>query len=195
MATTPPVSAQDSFFNSASSYLSQQGDSIGQLIDYFTGEDKSKFVYREKNSDDCWYPPSCQALSTITPILVTSAIEYTGAKAKADAAEVVSSIFFEYSNQDLPQIYQAMNGSGGYNSVTAQMLANDAFAKANQKAAKEVLDNIQRYGNVRQGDTQALAQLYSATKGSYQIGSLGGQSGGSSGGSFGIIGDIIGGLF
>lgn len=182
--------------SSQTNFLNQVGGVIGDLVDYVTGEDKSKLVYREKNSDDCWYPPSCQALATITPILVTSPSEYTKTRATADAAQVVSAIFAEYSDQELPQIYQAMNGSGGYNATTAQLLANDAIARAMAKAAKETLDNVQRYGNIRQGDVQALAQLYSATKGSYSVGNLSnGQQGGSAGGLLQSVGGIIGSVF
>lgn len=181
---------------SQTNFLNQVGGVIGDLVDYVTGEDKSKLVYREKNSDDCWYPPSCQALSTITPILVTSPTEYSRITAKADAMEVVSAIFAEYRDQEIPQIYQAMNGSGGYNSTTAQLLVNDAYSRVSAKAAKEVLDNVSKYGNVRQGDVQALAQLYSATKGSYSVGNLSnGQSGGSAGGLLNSVGGIIGSVF
>ena len=178
------------------SFLNQYGSAIGRTVDYFTGEDKSKYVYREKNSDDCWYPPTCSALATLTPILITSPTEYNKSLAISDAQGVVASIFQEYRDTDLPQIYQAMNGSGGYNSTSAQLLANDAYARAVTKSAKEVLDNVSKYGNIRQGDVQALAQLYSSTKGSYTVGSIGGgASGGSAGGIFGSIAGIVGGIF
>lgn len=181
--------------SSQTNFLNQTTTIIGQAFDYFTSESPEAKRSAQKNSDDCWYPASCQALANITPILVTSPIEYTKLKATADAAEVVSAIFREYADQELPQIYQAMNGSGGYNATTAQLLANDAIARAMAKASKEVLDNVQRYGNIRQGDVQALAQLYSSTKSSYSIPSSSGSSGGSGGDLFGGLGGIIGSVF
>jgi hypothetical protein len=176
-------------------FLDQYGDALGNIVDYITGGNVSKFVYRQKNSDDCWYPPTCQALATLTPILITTPAEYNKALGISDAHDLVDSIFTEYKDADLPQIYQAMNGSGGYNATTAQLLANDAYARATAKAAKEVLDNVAKYANIRQGDVQALSQLYSATKGSYSVGSIGGGGGGGLGGLLGSIVGIIGGIF
>jgi hypothetical protein len=181
--------------SSSDNFLDIYGNAIGTVVDYFTGGDRSRFAYREKNSDDCWYPPTCQALTTITPILITTPTEYNKALGISDAHDLVDSIFAEYRDTDLPQIYQSMNGSGGYNSTTAQLLANDAYARATAKAAKETLDNVAKYANIRQGDVQALSQLYAATKGSYSAGSLNGGSGSGFGGVLGAIGGIIGGIF
>lgn len=188
--------SQSAFLSSAASFLGTQGDAIGEIVDYLTGEDKSKFVFREKNTDDCWYGPTCDAIGALTPILVTTASEYTRTRALTDADAVVRAIFSEYKDQELPPIYQAMNSSGGYNSPVAQLLANDAFARVVAKTTKEKLDNVQRYSNVRQGDVQSLAQIYASTRGSYTIGSLGaGNAGGTAGGSMGGLFDIIGNIF
>lgn len=186
----------NSFIGSADNFLSTQGDAITNVVDYLTGEGTDRFTYSRKNSEACWYDPTCSALSTLTPILIASPGQHTRALAISDSNSLVSSLFFEYRSSDLPNIYQAMNGSGGYNSTTAALLANDAFARTTAKAAKEVLDNVQRYGNIRQGDVQALAQIYASTKGSYTVGSLaGGNAGGSAGGTMGSIFDIIGNIF
>jgi hypothetical protein len=181
------------------SFLDKYGGAIGNLVDHITGEDKSKYIYREKNSDECWYPPTCQALTTLTPILVTTPTEYNKTLGISDARDLVDSTFRDYRETDLPQIYQAMNGSGGYNSTTAQLLANDAYARASAKAAKDTLDNVSKYANIRQGDIQALSQLYSATRGSYTVNSIGGSGAGSMGGILGgllgPVAGVIGGIF
>ena len=85
--------------------------------------------------------------------------QYSRENAIGDANGVVANIFRQYKNTDLPQIFQAQNTSGGYNGTTTQLLANDAFASANAKAADAVLKNIIDYRRLQQGDYTTFAQL------------------------------------
>ena len=76
-----------------------------------------------------------------------------------DAQGAIKSIFDEYSKTALPQIHQAELGSGGYNSTTGQLLANDAFAAANTKAAATLLDTIIKYRGLEQQDYNMMSAL------------------------------------
>ena len=59
----------------------------------------------------------------------------------------------------MPQIHQAELGSGGYNSTTGQLLANDAFAATNTKAAATLLDTIIKYRGLEQQDYNMMSAL------------------------------------
>lgn len=59
-----------------------------------------------------------------------------------DSKGVVRQIFQEFSEQALPQIADAQNAGGGFSSTTGQLLANDAFARANSQASGVVLEHI-----------------------------------------------------
>ena len=83
--------------------------------------------------------------------------------AMTDAQGAIRSIFDEYSKTSLPTIYQAELGSGGYNSTTGQLMANDAFASANTKAASVLLDTIMKYRGIEQKDYEVMASLVKGT--------------------------------
>lgn len=83
--------------------------------------------------------------------------------AMMDAQGAIRSIFDEYSKTSLPNIYNPELGSGGYNSTTGQLLANDAFAATNTKAAALLLDTIQKYRGIEQKDYEVMASLVKGT--------------------------------
>ena len=92
--------------------------------------------------------------------------QFSKPNAIMDAQGAIASIFRDYQNTALPEIYQAQNSSGGYNASTGQLLANDAFASANAKGAAVMLDTIQKYRTLQQNDWGALANLIRAIPGS-----------------------------
>ena len=92
--------------------------------------------------------------------------QFSKPNAIMDAQGAIASIFRDYQNTALPEIYQAQNSSGGYNASTGQLLANDAFAAANAKGAAVMLDTIQKYRTLQQNDWGALANLIRAIPGS-----------------------------
>lgn len=92
--------------------------------------------------------------------------QFSKPNAIMDAQGAIASIFRDYQNTALPEIYQAQNSSGGYNASTGQLLANDAFAAANAKGAAVMLDTIQKYRALQQNDWGALANLIRAIPGS-----------------------------
>lgn len=76
-----------------------------------------------------------------------------------DSMGLINSIFKEYQNVALPNIHQAGINSGGYNSTTGQLLANDAYAATTNKAAATVLQAIKEYRGIEQQDYNVLAGL------------------------------------
>ena len=91
--------------------------------------------------------------------LAESKALYGKGAAFADAQGAIRSIFDEYSKTTLPQIYQGELGSGGYNSTTSQLMANDAFAATNTKAAATLLDTIIKYRGLEQQDFNIMSAL------------------------------------
>lgn len=191
----PTAAASDAFLNRIGGAITDYSGTIGDLVDYVTGNEAPAIATYD-NSAACWYGPTCLALTTSIPILIGTTSDYNKITAQADANQLVNSIFLDYREEALPQIYQAQNGVSAWNSTTAQLLVNDAYAKTVSKAAGVVLDNIGKYGQIRTADIGAIAQLASATKQSKSSPSGGGGGGGGGdGGLFGGIAGIVGGLF
>ena len=87
---------------------------------------------------------------------------YSKSAAIADSQGAIAELFRQYRNDSLPAIYQQQSNSGGYNSTTGQLLANDAFASTVSKGAALQLDTIQKYRTTQQNDFSALANLFNA---------------------------------
>jgi hypothetical protein len=85
---------------------------------------------------------------------------YSKNAAVRDSQGLIASIFRDYKNTALPQIFNAQNSAGGYGSSTGQLLANDAFGAATAKASEAVLKNINDYRKIQQQDYGALADLF-----------------------------------
>lgn len=71
--------------------------------------------------------------------------EFNKSSAIGDVAGVVQNLFRQFKDQTLPQIFTQQAGTGGYNSTSAQFLANDAFAETTSKAAAVTMDTIGKY--------------------------------------------------
>lgn len=80
--------------------------------------------------------------------------QYTKDQAIADSQGLVGQIFNQYSKTALPTIFSTQNSSGGYNSTSGQLLANDAFGKATADAASAVQQNIKDYAAISNSNTQ-----------------------------------------
>lgn len=80
--------------------------------------------------------------------------------AAAQAQGVVKSIFDSYQKTALPQIANMGNRGGSYDSTSQQLMANDAFAQAVNKASETVLATVQKEQQFKmqqdQSDMQAL---------------------------------------
>lgn len=98
----------------------------------------------------------------LATILSGTADQYGKSAAISDSMGAIANLFTQYQNTALPQIYQSEAGSGGYNSTTGQLLANDAFASAINKAAELQLNTIQKYRGLQQADYQTFANLIAA---------------------------------
>lgn len=153
-----------------SSYSDETGmafvAAIGLIIAYFLSKEPEDYVITRRNAEDCWYPPTCNIMTTLVPSLASKDIEYSKASAIADADNTVTSLFARFKQDVLPTIYQPMCQANGYNATTTQLLANDAYNKTVQDGAKTILDNIKTYANIRQGDLQVMAQIISSIKNS-----------------------------
>ena len=79
--------------------------------------------------------------------------QFSKQAAISDVAGVVGNLYRQYSEQTLPQIFSAQAATGGYNSTSAQFLANDAFAETTARSAEVVLDTIGNYEKLAQGRT------------------------------------------
>lgn len=65
----------------------------------------------------------------------------------------------------LPQISNASKASGGYSSSTQQLLTNDLGARASAAGQQTLLDTIQKYAQIREGDINATTGAVAATTG------------------------------
>jgi hypothetical protein len=75
--------------------------------------------------------------------------EYSKEAAVKDTKGLVESIFTQYRESDLPNILQQQGQSGAYSSTGTQLLANDAFARANTQASSAVLQAIGTYAGIQ----------------------------------------------
>ena len=130
------------------------------------------YAYAKRNSDDCWYPPTCAVMTNLIPRLTNKDVEYDKTNAIADAVGTVNNYFDTFKDEALAQIYQPQCIANGYNSTTMQLLANNAYAKTVSEGAKITLDNIQRYAGIRVNDLNVMAQLINAIKNSYTVGNI-----------------------
>lgn len=85
--------------------------------------------------------------------------QYSPENADKDAATITDQIIKQFQENDLPDIFSAQNTSGGYNSTTAQLLADDARARAVGKASKSAVDLRDSYAKQRQAQTEQFLKL------------------------------------
>lgn len=103
---------------------------------------------------------SASAAANIESLLASATANATGDAYSKDSAfkdsdAILAQIFRDFKEQSLPQIYQAQANSGGYNSATGQMLANDAFARAVSQGQAAKLKAASDYGQVQAGQVNA----------------------------------------
>ncbi|MGL4483617.1 MAG: hypothetical protein ACRCUS_01590 [Anaerovoracaceae bacterium] len=142
------------------------------MIAWLMAKEPEDYTYAVRNSDDCWYPPTCKIMTELVPRLTTKDQEYDKATAIADADAAVNSIFTNFKDDALPVIYYPQCIANGYNSTTMQLLADNAYAKTVNEAAKLRLDNINRYAGIRVNDLQVLSQLVGAIRNSLAVGDI-----------------------
>lgn len=75
--------------------------------------------------------------------------DFSKEAAGVDSDALVAQIMQAFKEQALPQIYQAQTNSGGYNSTTGQLLANDAFARSVAQGQAAKVKTATDYANVR----------------------------------------------
>lgn len=159
--------------------MAQPADASGTFIEalvpiiaYLMAKDPEDYTYAIRNSEDCWYPPTCAIMTDLVPRLTNKDLEYDKTNATADAQATVNSIFDTFKDESLVQVYQPECIANGYNSTTMQLMVNNAYAKTVSEGAKVVLDNIQRYAGIRVSDLQVMSQLIGAIRNSKTVGDI-----------------------
>ena len=159
--------------------MAQPADASGTFIEalvpiiaYLLAKDPEDYTYAIRNSEDCWYPPTCAIMTDLVPRLTNKDLEYDKTNATADAQATVNNIFDTFKDESLVQVYQPECIANGYNSTTMQLLVNNAYAKTVSEGAKVVLDNIQRYAGIRVSDLQVMSQLIGAIRNSKTVGDI-----------------------
>lgn len=147
-------------------------EALVPIIAYLMAKDPEDYTYAIRNSEDCWYPPTCAIMTDLVPRLANKDIEYSKDTAIADAQATVNNIFDTFKDELLVQVYQPECIVNGYNSTTMQLLVNNAYAKTVSEGAKVVLDNIQRYAGIRVSDLQVMSQLIGAIRNSKTVGDI-----------------------
>ena len=147
-------------------------EALVPIIAYLMAKDPEDYTYAIRNSEDCWYPPTCAVMTDLVPRLTKKDIEYSKDTAIADAQGTVNTLFQQFKDDTLVQVYQPMCIANGYNSTTMQLLVNNAYAKTVSEGAKVVLDNIQRYAGIRVSDLQVMSQLIGAIRNSKTVGDI-----------------------
>lgn len=142
------------------------------IIAYFMAKTPEDYTYAVRNTEACWYPPTCAVMTDLIPRLTKKDLEYSKATAIADAQSAINTLFTEFKDDTLAQVYQPECIANGYNSTTMQLLVNNAYAKTVSEGAKIQLDNIQRYAGIRVNDLQVMAQLISSIRGSLTVGNI-----------------------
>lgn len=98
---------------------------------------------------DQQYKELSATLRTLQQDLDQYSPEYSKSAAIKDSKGLVESIFQQYRESDLPNILQQQGQAGAYSSTGTQMLANDAFARANTQASSTVMQAIQSYAGIQ----------------------------------------------
>lgn len=133
--------------NRSSSVSSSSGESYGEQSSQISAEGRAT---RAAGYD---------ALSSLW-----SNTDYSRENAIKDIQGSIAEIFNQYKIKDLPEIFSSMVGSGGYNSTSHQLLANEAFANATAKGAALQNQAILNYANARQAQLSPLVSLLNADR-------------------------------
>ena len=147
-------------------------EALVPIIAYLMAKEPEDYTYAIRNSEDCWYPPTCAIMTDLIPRLTNKDIEYSKDTAIADAQGTVNTVFEQFKDEALVQVYQPECIANGYNSTTMQLMVNNAYAKTVSEGAKVVLDNIQRYAGIRVSDLQVMSQLIGAIRNSKTVGDI-----------------------
>ena len=141
------------------------------IIVWFMNRDAEDYAYSKRNTDDCWYPPSCRVMTELIPRLLQTDTTYSKQNAIADTNSAINSLFDNFKDE-VPVVYQPECIVNGYNSTTMQLLVNNAYAKTVSEGAKLQLATIKDYATINVTVFGAMAQLINSIKGSYNTGNV-----------------------
>lgn len=86
--------------------------------------------------------------------------EFSKDVASGDITASYDGIFREYRESELPILYGKLCSTGMYNSTAAQMLANDAYARAVDKAGQAKHGAIKDYAQIETARADPLAAAF-----------------------------------
>lgn len=89
---------------------------------------------------------------------LTGKSEFTREAAIQDSEGIIKDLFKQYSQSVLPQIISKASQSGAYNSTSAQLLADNAFAETLGKAATVRTNAIAQYSQAADSKKQVATQ-------------------------------------
>lgn len=169
MATNPPANQEStSASDAASVYLL----ALVPIIAWFMQREPEDYTYAIRNTEDCWYAPTCAIMTDLVPRLALTNELYSKDTAAADSAASTQAIFDEFKDTALAKVYFPQCIANGYNATTAQLLANAAYAKTVSEANKNKLDWTTRYAGIRVQDLNVMSQLIQAIKNSKTVGNI-----------------------
>lgn len=153
-----------------------KGDGVGELGKFLTGLSQG---YRnedltESATIDRIRPGHETFLDSLLECAISDYCGNIGALSKetaiAENRARAESMFDDWAEEYLPTLYSSLCKRGIYNSTTAQLLANDAFAEALKDALKTEIDRINAYadalakkGNVANGAMTVSVNSYQQT--------------------------------
>lgn len=91
-----------------------------------------------------------QLTSLLAGNLQGGGTQFSANQARQDVQGSIENLYRTYSESVLPQIFSTQAGAGAYNSSTAQLLANDAFARTTAEAGALELQAITDYAQLGQ---------------------------------------------
>ena len=141
------------------------------IIVWFMNRNAEDYAYAKRNTDDCWYPPSCRVMTELIPRLLQTDSTYSKQNAINDSSGAINSLFENFKDE-IPAVYQPECIVNGYNSTTMQLLVNNAFAKTMVEGAKLQLANIKDYAAISTAVFSSMAQIINSIKGSYNTGNI-----------------------
>lgn len=88
--------------------------------------------------------------------------EFSKSTAFSDADLLMTQLFTEHRESDLPKIYNRDCQAGLYNSTSSQLMANDAYARKVAETARLKIDTAKAYADIETGRAQPLASAVAA---------------------------------
>lgn len=138
----------------------ETGDILAQLMKVMQGYDPKTTTTTSGN-------PQTQALLEQLAASLTGTAnsgDFSKDAAFSDTDALVQQLMKTFQENALPSIYQQQSNTGGYNSTTGKLLANDAMARAIAQASAAKVDNAAKYAAIQNQQASTAIQAASAAQ-------------------------------